>query len=67
MRGNTQKGDIVLEFVNIENQLVDILTKPLALDRILYIWKGSQIMWLIYFMHLFADKIVDFIPFHHEI
>ena len=32
LRGHTMKGDIVLEFVRIEHQLANILTKPLGKD-----------------------------------
>ena len=33
IQDHVQKGDVELEFVNIEKQLADIFTKPLSEDR----------------------------------
>ena len=37
IRDHVQKGDIDLCFVNIEDQIVDIFTKPLTKDHLCYI------------------------------
>ena len=37
IRDHVQKGDIELDFVNIEDQIANIVTKPLAKDRFYYI------------------------------
>ena len=33
LRDHVQKGDCLIEFIDTENQLADIFTKPLARDR----------------------------------
>ncbi|XP_077251915.1 secreted RxLR effector protein 161-like [Tasmannia lanceolata] len=49
IRDHSQKGDICLKYINIEDQLADIFTKPLSDDRICYIrsalniWSADQI------------------------
>ena len=37
IRDHIQKGDIELSFVNTEDRITDIFTKPLAEDRFYYI------------------------------
>ena len=40
LRDHVQHGDITLEFICTENQLADIFTKPLALERFAFIRRG---------------------------
>lgn len=44
LRDHAQKGDIVLEFVDMKNKLADIFTKSLALDRFSHIQIGLAII-----------------------
>ena len=37
LRDHVSKGDCCIEFIDSENQLVDIFTKPLARDRFFFI------------------------------
>ena len=37
IRDHVQKGNIELRFINIENQIADIFTKPLAEDHFYHI------------------------------
>lgn len=43
-RDHVEKGDFMLDFINTENQLVDIFTKSLHEERFLYLKKKLNII-----------------------
>ena len=44
LRDHVQKGDITLEFISTNNQIADILTKPLALERFASLRRGLGLL-----------------------
>lgn len=44
IRDYVEKGDFMLDFINTENQLVDIFTKSLHEERFLYLKKNLNII-----------------------
>jgi hypothetical protein len=38
LRGHVEKGDIVMKYIDIERQLVDIFTKPLDASHFATLW-----------------------------